>query len=128
MPASLQHCFAQRRREEEGGAEPLTAASLDLVFRDWPQYRGFVDDEDIRELERTSGNLTRGLLWITGFLAKTWRWAEVGEQGLRYNFGRYREGLQGKSGTLVDLLEGKPPDELVGVPRRSLLRWTYNSK
>jgi hypothetical protein len=58
--------FAQKRREEEGGAEPLTAASLDLVFRDWPQYRGFVDDEDIRELERTSGNLTRGLLWITG--------------------------------------------------------------
>ncbi|ODA80442.1 hypothetical protein RJ55_03400 [Drechmeria coniospora] len=37
-------------------------------FRDWLQYRGFVDDDDIRELERVSGNLTLGLLWITGFL------------------------------------------------------------
>ncbi|KYK56969.1 hypothetical protein DCS_03976 [Drechmeria coniospora] len=60
--------FAQRRREKEEGIEPLTAGSLGLVFRDWLQYRGFVDDYDIRELERVSGNLTLGLLWITGFL------------------------------------------------------------
>jgi hypothetical protein len=46
----------------------------------------------------------------TGFLNgkrlwKTWRWAEVGEQGLRYN-SDVTERVS-KANTLVDLLEGK---------------------
>ncbi|EON98189.1 hypothetical protein UCRPA7_6325 [Phaeoacremonium minimum UCRPA7] len=61
--------FAQRRREKDENAEPLTALSLCLVYRDWLHYRGFVNDEDIQELERIFGDLTLALLWITGFLA-----------------------------------------------------------
>lgn len=60
--------MAQVRREK-GGAGPLTAASLGIVYRDWLHYRGFVDVADIEELERTTGNLTVALLQIRVILS-----------------------------------------------------------
>lgn len=55
-------------RCDDKGAKPLTAASLGVVFRDWLHYRGFVDDADVEELERKSGNLTMVLLQTRSML------------------------------------------------------------
>jgi len=61
--------IAQFRRQKEGSADPLSAATLDPIFGDWLHYRGFMP-EDIRDLESRSGNLILGILWITSWLSQ----------------------------------------------------------
>lgn len=60
--------MAQVRRKA-GGAKPLTAASLGIVYRDWLHHRWLVDIADIEELERTAGNLTVALLQLRVILS-----------------------------------------------------------
>ncbi|KAJ3525525.1 hypothetical protein NM208_g11603 [Fusarium decemcellulare] len=74
------HCFhaalvAQLYFEERQRAVPLTTTSLGAVFRDWLYYRGFKDDADILELEKTAENLTKGIQIVRNILCV---WARQG--------------------------------------------------
>ncbi len=74
--------YAQLRREKPGAA-PLSAATLDTVFRNWLYYRGF-HDTDIEELEFiTNGDLTLGLMQIRSILANRVR-DRMGVDGMGY--------------------------------------------
>ncbi|KAF4467838.1 hypothetical protein FALBO_5284 [Fusarium albosuccineum] len=74
------HCFhaalvAQLYFEKRQRAVPLTTTSLGAVFRDWLYYRGFKDDADILELEKTAENLTKGIQIVRNILSV---WARQG--------------------------------------------------
>lgn len=94
--------MAQVRREA-GGAEPLTAASLGIVYRDWLHYRGFVDVADIEELERTAGNLTVALLQIRVILSHKARgFKSILDEGYLGYRGKFDETAYKKTAALFE--------------------------
>lgn len=94
--------MAQVRREA-GGAGPLTAASLGIVYRDWLHYRGFVDVADIEELERTAGNLTVALLQIRTLLSHKARgFKSILDEGYLGYRGKFDETAYEKTAALFE--------------------------
>ncbi|BCR98572.1 uncharacterized protein AKAW2_40255A [Aspergillus luchuensis] len=63
------YILRQARKERLGG-EPLTADTVDEGVRLWLTRRNMGQAEDIQEIEKIAGSLTRGLLMVLKFLPR----------------------------------------------------------